>query len=192
MFSCIVFCFLCVSVYVLLYHCTRDVVIVSPHLLPDGLPTRQLGPINVWWIAGFDGGEKALVGFTTGKSKRHHPLPFLLLSLSLLPLFLSLCLFLFFPPLFLSAVLHVYSLCRVLSNGAFPDVCSHYGHCSRENIPQQGEPLALQPRSCDSHMTSQVVIEFCEENPDGTYEDLLNKIEVWKHFTHRPIHFSTN
>ena len=32
----------------------------------DGLATRQLGPINSWWIAGFDGGEKALIGFTTG------------------------------------------------------------------------------------------------------------------------------
>ena len=33
----------------------------------DGVPTKQLGPINSWWIAGFDGGEKALIGFTTGE-----------------------------------------------------------------------------------------------------------------------------
>ena len=43
---------------------------VSGHLLylcfSDGIPTKQLGPINSWWIAGFDGGEKALIGFTTG------------------------------------------------------------------------------------------------------------------------------
>lgn len=38
----------------------------------DGIPTRQLGPINVWWIAGFDGGERALVGFSTGEQD---PLP---------------------------------------------------------------------------------------------------------------------
>ena len=31
-----------------------------------GIPTKQLGPINSWWIAGFDGGEKALIGFNTG------------------------------------------------------------------------------------------------------------------------------
>ena len=31
----------------------------------NGIPTRELGPINSWWVAGFDGGEKALVGFTT-------------------------------------------------------------------------------------------------------------------------------
>ena len=31
----------------------------------DGVPARELGPINAWWIAGFDGGEKALIGFTT-------------------------------------------------------------------------------------------------------------------------------
>jgi len=38
----------------------------------DGIPTKQLGPINSWWIAGFDGGEKALIGFTTGACT--HPL----------------------------------------------------------------------------------------------------------------------
>ena len=26
-----------------------------------------MGPINEWWIAGFDGGENALIGFGTGK-----------------------------------------------------------------------------------------------------------------------------
>ena len=31
----------------------------------DGLPTRRLGPIDSWWVAGFDGGEKALIGFNT-------------------------------------------------------------------------------------------------------------------------------
>jgi len=31
----------------------------------DGIPTKELGPINSWWIAGFDGGERALIGFTT-------------------------------------------------------------------------------------------------------------------------------
>ena len=41
--------------------------ITEPLILPDGLPTRQLGPINSWWIAGFDGGERALIGFTTGQ-----------------------------------------------------------------------------------------------------------------------------
>lgn len=31
----------------------------------DGIQTKQLGPINSWWIAGFDGGSHALIGFTT-------------------------------------------------------------------------------------------------------------------------------
>lgn len=31
----------------------------------DGVATSRLGPINSWWVAGFDGGEKALIGFTT-------------------------------------------------------------------------------------------------------------------------------
>lgn len=35
-------------------------------LLSGGVPAKKLGPINAWWITGFDGGEKALIGFTTG------------------------------------------------------------------------------------------------------------------------------
>lgn len=31
----------------------------------DGIQSKQLGPINSWWIAGFDGGSHALIGFTT-------------------------------------------------------------------------------------------------------------------------------
>uniref|UniRef100_A0A8C4Q6M1 RFTS domain-containing protein n=1 Tax=Eptatretus burgeri TaxID=7764 RepID=A0A8C4Q6M1_EPTBU len=31
-----------------------------------GFPAKKLGPINSWWTMGFDGGEKALVGLTTG------------------------------------------------------------------------------------------------------------------------------
>ncbi|KZC09572.1 PREDICTED: DNA (cytosine-5)-methyltransferase PliMCI-like [Dufourea novaeangliae] len=30
-----------------------------------GVPTKDMGPINEWWVAGFDGGELALIGFTT-------------------------------------------------------------------------------------------------------------------------------
>lgn len=30
-----------------------------------GLPTKDMGPINEWWVSGFDGGEKALLGFST-------------------------------------------------------------------------------------------------------------------------------
>ena len=36
-------------------------------LFTGGIRTKQLGPINAWWIAGFDGGANALIGFTTGK-----------------------------------------------------------------------------------------------------------------------------
>ncbi|KAF5294330.1 hypothetical protein FQR65_LT10783 [Abscondita terminalis] len=31
----------------------------------NGIPTMDMGPINEWYISGFDGGEKALVGFST-------------------------------------------------------------------------------------------------------------------------------
>ncbi|XP_014661569.1 PREDICTED: DNA (cytosine-5)-methyltransferase 1-like [Priapulus caudatus] len=30
-----------------------------------GISTRNMGPINEWWTAGFDGGENALIGFST-------------------------------------------------------------------------------------------------------------------------------
>lgn len=30
-----------------------------------GVPAKDMGPINEWWVSGFDGGELALVGFTT-------------------------------------------------------------------------------------------------------------------------------
>lgn len=36
-------------------------------LLPlGGIWTRNMGPINEWWTAGFDGGQNALIGFSTG------------------------------------------------------------------------------------------------------------------------------
>lgn len=30
-----------------------------------GIPARDVGPINEWWVSGFDGGERALIGFST-------------------------------------------------------------------------------------------------------------------------------
>ena len=32
-----------------------------------GVPCRNMGPINEWFISGFDGGENALIGFSTGR-----------------------------------------------------------------------------------------------------------------------------
>ena len=32
-----------------------------------GIATKKMGPINEWWTAGFDGGEHALIGFSTGE-----------------------------------------------------------------------------------------------------------------------------
>lgn len=31
----------------------------------EGLPTKDMGPIDEWYISGFDGGELALIGFNT-------------------------------------------------------------------------------------------------------------------------------
>ena len=37
-----------------------------------GIPTKNMGPINAWWTAGFDGGENPLIGFSTGKPSIVH------------------------------------------------------------------------------------------------------------------------
>ena len=46
----------------------RGTVTRTIFLSPGGIPTKAMGPINEWWTAGFDGGEKALIGFGTGQS----------------------------------------------------------------------------------------------------------------------------
>ncbi len=45
-------------------------------LISGGVATKNIGPINEWWIAGFDGGEKALIGFSTGKPFPSHGFSF--------------------------------------------------------------------------------------------------------------------
>ncbi|KAF5303293.1 hypothetical protein FQA39_LY10032 [Lamprigera yunnana] len=35
----------------------------------NGIPTKDMGPINEWYISGFDGGEKAVIGFSTAYSE---------------------------------------------------------------------------------------------------------------------------
>lgn len=40
-----------------------------------GVNGKNLGPINQWWISGFDGGEKALIGFSTGECLHSHGCP---------------------------------------------------------------------------------------------------------------------
>ena len=36
--------------------------------LSGGIAACKMGPINEWWTAGFDGGENALIGFSTGNA----------------------------------------------------------------------------------------------------------------------------
>ena len=31
-----------------------------------GIATKAIGPINEWWMAGFDGGDNVVIGITTG------------------------------------------------------------------------------------------------------------------------------
>lgn len=40
-----------------------------------GVNCKNLGPINEWWITGFDGGEKALIGFSTCEYLPSHRCP---------------------------------------------------------------------------------------------------------------------
>uniref|UniRef100_A0A4W3HR48 DNA (cytosine-5)-methyltransferase 1 n=1 Tax=Callorhinchus milii TaxID=7868 RepID=A0A4W3HR48_CALMI len=85
--------------------------------LDGGVKAKKLGPINAWWITGFDGGEKALIGFTT----------------------------------------------------AFADYIL---------MDPREEYAAIFAVMQEKIHMSKIVIEFVQNNPDSTYEDLLNKIET--------------
>ncbi|XP_044757853.1 DNA (cytosine-5)-methyltransferase PliMCI-like [Coccinella septempunctata] len=51
---------------VLLYFSGHIKPVYDDNSNPDGgIPAFDMGPINEWWTTGFDGGEKALVGFST-------------------------------------------------------------------------------------------------------------------------------
>lgn len=53
--------------FIMIVHCfLAFITFFSPPVFLGGVPAKKLGPINAWWITGFDGGEKALIGFTTG------------------------------------------------------------------------------------------------------------------------------
>ncbi|XP_062975632.1 DNA (cytosine-5)-methyltransferase 1 isoform X2 [Elgaria multicarinata webbii] len=85
--------------------------------LDGGVRARKMGPINAWWITGFDGGEKALIGFTT----------------------------------------------------AFAD------YILMEPSDEYAPIFALMQEKI---YMSKIVVEFLQNNPDVSYEDLLNKIET--------------
>jgi len=82
-----------------------------------GIATKRMGPINEWFIAGFDGGESALIGFGTAFAE--------------------------------------YILMR--PSDAYAPIMS-----------------AVFEKIC----MSKIVIEFALNNPDASYEELLNKIET--------------
>lgn len=51
---------------VLLYFSGYMKAIYEENPDPDGgVPAMDMGPINEWWVSGFDGGELALIGFST-------------------------------------------------------------------------------------------------------------------------------
>ncbi|XP_034290201.1 DNA (cytosine-5)-methyltransferase 1 [Pantherophis guttatus] len=85
--------------------------------LDGGVRAKKMGPINAWWITGFDGGEKALIGFTT----------------------------------------------------AFAD------YILMEPSDEYAPIFALMQEKI---YMSKIVVEFLQNNPDVSYEDLLNKIET--------------
>uniref|UniRef100_A0A6J0V8B4 DNA (cytosine-5)-methyltransferase n=1 Tax=Pogona vitticeps TaxID=103695 RepID=A0A6J0V8B4_9SAUR len=85
--------------------------------LDGGVRARKMGPINAWWITGFDGGERALIGFTT----------------------------------------------------AFAD------YILMEPSEEYAPIFALMQEKI---YMSKIVVEFLQNNPDVSYEDLLNKIET--------------
>nr|XP_031545452.1 DNA (cytosine-5)-methyltransferase 1 isoform X2 [Vicugna pacos] len=85
--------------------------------LEGGVNGKNLGPINEWWITGFDGGEKALIGFST-------------------------------------------SFAEYILMDPNPEYAPMFS-VMQEKI-----------------YISKIVVEFLQNNPDSTYEDLINKIET--------------
>uniref|UniRef100_A0A4X1UZS0 DNA (cytosine-5)-methyltransferase n=1 Tax=Sus scrofa TaxID=9823 RepID=A0A4X1UZS0_PIG len=85
--------------------------------LEGGVNGKNLGPINEWWITGFDGGEKALIGFST-------------------------------------------SFAEYILMDPNPEYAPLFS-VMQEKI-----------------YISKIVVEFLQNNPDSTYEDLINKIET--------------
>lgn len=111
-----------------------------------GVPAKKLGPINAWWITGFDGGEKALIGFTTGS----YVAKFSGINFSLF-----------------------YASC---TNG---DLRLYYPAFADYILMQSSEEYApIFALMQEKIYMSKIVVEFLQKNPDATYEDLLNKIEV--------------
>lgn len=110
---------------------------------PGGVPAKKLGPINAWWITGFDGGERALIGFTTGSKV----------------------------PCSEFSLFSLYDVLTViyLHLPAFADYILM--HSSEEYAPI----FAVMQEKI---YMSKIVVEFLQKNPDVSYEDLLNKIEV--------------
>ncbi|KAF6093387.1 DNA methyltransferase 1 [Phyllostomus discolor] len=85
--------------------------------LEGGVNGKNLGPINEWWITGFDGGEKALIGFSTSFAE------YILMDPS----------------------------------------------------PEYAPVFSVMQEKI---YISKIVVEFLQNNPDSTYEDLINKIET--------------
>ncbi|KAH9507553.1 DNA (cytosine-5)-methyltransferase 1 [Bulinus truncatus] len=82
-----------------------------------GVPCRNMGPINEWFVSGFDGGENALIGFSTAFAE--------------------------------------YILMQ----------------------PSEAYAPFIDQMKVKVHM-SKIVIEFLSNNPDASYEDLINKIQT--------------
>lgn len=112
-----------------------------------GVPAKKLGPINSWWITGFDGGEKALIGFTTGSKAEK----------------VFCCKWESF------ALYTLYTDGRCLYYAAFAD------YILMQPSEEYAPIFALMQEKI---YMSKIVVEFLQKNPDATYEDLLNKIEV--------------
>ncbi|XP_006875222.1 PREDICTED: DNA (cytosine-5)-methyltransferase 1 [Chrysochloris asiatica] len=85
--------------------------------IEGGVNGKNLGPINEWWITGFDGGEKVLIGLSS----------------------------------------------------------SYAEYILMEPSPEYAPIFGLMQEKI---YISKIVVELLQNNPDSTYEDLINKIET--------------
>lgn len=101
----------------------------------NGIPAKDLGPINEWWISGFDGGQKALLGVTTAYCEYYLMEP----SDEYKPLMKSIE-----EKMYLSKIIIEYLINNKMQNPKYEDLLNHVQNCSLpENLSRITEDTLL-------------------------------------------------
>lgn len=98
-----------------------------------GIPAKDLGPINEWWVSGFDGGERALLGFSTAYGQYYLMEP----SVEYSPLMKSVT-----EKIYLSKVVIEFLLNQQYTSATYEDLLDYlHSYISPENLHFSEEKL---------------------------------------------------